>query len=206
MFTHIPSTDPRADLQPNTYPDLPGVHKTGFFEEEFNKISGTNNLAHAFPDKEEANRFESIMKKYKVDTVFASHIHSYFSFLKDNVRYIISGGAGAELLTKDSYYHYMRVQTNPQENYLEVVQLPSPPNHLQDRYLAAAWLFATSTYKEYTPVVLAIGIVLVLILGWILWVYRHKWWFYGKHLGIWLVDCFKYAVSKYRETVKLKIK
>lgn len=74
VVTHIPPTDPRA--------------KT--------------NIDHSFPDKEEAKRFESMMTKYKVDTVFMSHIHEYFSFVKDDVRYIIRGGAGAELLSKDT--------------------------------------------------------------------------------------------------------
>jgi hypothetical protein len=204
VFTHIPPTDPRSNLQPNTYPDVPGAKKTGIIEEEFNKLSGMNNLDHAFPDKEEAKRFEKLMTQYKVDTVFLSHIHSYFSFLKDNVRYIISGGAGAELLTKDSYYHYMRVKTATQENYLEVVTLPSPPNQLQDRYLAAARLFASSTYKEYAPIVLALGLIFILIVLWFLWAYRHRWWITSKKLGIWLKDSISYAISKYKEIMKAK--
>jgi hypothetical protein len=40
---------------------------------------------------------------------------------------MISAGGGAELLTKDSYYHYIRVKVTDKENYLEVMQLPSPP-------------------------------------------------------------------------------
>ena len=204
VFTHIPPTDPRANLQPNTYPDIPGEEKTSVIEDEFNKLSGMNNLDHAFPDKEEAKRFEQLMTQYKVDTVFLSHIHSYFSFLKDNVRYIISGGAGAELLTKDSYYHYMRVKTTTQENYLEVVTLPSPPNQLQDRYIAAAQLFVSSTYKEYTPIVLALGLILVFIVLWLLWAYRHRWWVFSKKLGIWLKGSISYAISKYKEIVKPK--
>ena len=204
VFTHIPPTDPRSNLQPNTYPDIPDIRKTSFFEKQFQKLSGTNNLDHAFPDKKEAERFEGIMTKYKVDTVFLSHIHSYFSFMKSDVRYIISGGAGAELLTKDSYYHFMRVKTSSQENYLEVIELPSPPNLLQDRYLAAMQLFVSSIYKEYTPIVLTMGVILASILGWFLWIYRNPGWIYLKHLGSWLYDTFKYAIAKYKETVKLK--
>lgn len=204
VFTHIPPTDPRSDLQPNTFPDIPGVKKTGIIEDEFNKLSGMNNLDHAFPDKEEAKRFENLMTQYKVDTVFLSHIHSYFSFLKDNVRYIISGGAGAELLTKDSYYHYMRVKTTTQENYLEVVTLPSPPNQLQDRYIAAAQLFASSTYKEYTPIILALGFIFIFIALWLLWAYRQSLWFFTKNMGIWLKDTLQYAISKYKEIFKGK--
>ena len=98
---------------------MPESQKTGLVQEEMNKLSGTSDIDHAFPDKEEAKRFEGLMTKYKVDTVFLSHIHAYYSFVRGDVRYIISGGAGAELLTKDSYYHFIRVKVTDKENYLE---------------------------------------------------------------------------------------
>ena len=148
VVTHIPPTDPRTKTESNPYPQMSESQKTGLIQQEMSKLSGTSNIDHAFNDKEEAKRFEGLMTKYNVDTVFLSHIHAYFSFVKGDVRYIISGGAGAELLTKDSYYHFLRVKVTDKENYLEVVELPSPPNVIVDRYVEAGLMFARSIYKE----------------------------------------------------------
>ncbi len=202
VISHIPPTDPRSNTAPNTYPDLTQTQKTSFLQNEMNKLSGTSNIDHAYNDKEEAKRFESLMTKYKVDTVYLSHIHSFFSFVKDNVRYIITGGSGAELLTKNSYYHYIRAHITDGENYLEIVQLPSPPNQIVDRYLAAGQLFASSIYKEYTTLVLAIAVFIALIVGWILWIYRQKWWSYLKRLGLWFYEVIKFSILKYKEIVR----
>lgn len=204
VVSHIPPSDPRVNVTPNTYPELGPKQKNTLSQNEMNRLSGTSNIDHAFHDKAEAKKFEDLMTKYKVDTVFLSHIHSFFSFVKGNVRYIITGGAGAELLTKDSFYHYIRVHITDEENYLEIVQLPSPPNQLIDRYWAAAQLFASSTYKEYTTLVLAIGIFVALIIGWIPWVLRQKWWPLLKRLGLWIYEVVKFSIHKYKEIVRSK--
>jgi 3',5'-cyclic-AMP phosphodiesterase len=204
VISHIPPTDPRSNVTPNTYPELGQSQKNSLLQNEMNKLSGTSNIDHAFNDKAEAKKFEDLMTKYKVDTVYLSHIHSFFSFVRGNVRYVITGGAGAELLTKDSYYHYIRVHITGGENYLEIVQLPSPPNQIIDRYWAAAQLFASSTYKEYTTLVLAIGIFVTLIIGWILWVMRQKWWPFLKKLGLWIYEIVRFSIHKYKEIVRNK--
>lgn len=120
------------------------------------------------------------------------------------MRYIISGGAGAELLTKDSYYHFIRVKVTDKENYLEVVELPSPPNVIMDRYIAAGQMFARSIYKEYTTIVYGIGIAILLVIGGILWIYRKNWWAYLQRLGRWFFEIAKFSVLKYKEIVKKK--
>lgn len=204
VVTHIPPTDPRAKTEPNQYPQMSEAQKAGPIKEEMSKLSGTSNLDHAFPDKEEAKRFESLMTKYKVDTVFLSHIHAYFSFVKDDVRYIISGGAGAELLTKDSYYHFIRVKVTEKENYLEVVELPSPPNVLVDRYLAAALMFARSIYKEYATIIYALGAAILIVIGGILWIYHKAGWAFLQRLRRWISEIAKFSVSKYKEIFKKK--
>lgn len=204
VITHIPPTDPRTKTEPNPYPQMPESQKAGLIQQEMSKLSGTSNLDHAFKDKEEAKRFEGLMTKYKVDTVFLSHIHAYFSFVKGDVRYIISGGAGAELLTKDSYYHFLRVKVTDKENYLEVVELPSPPNVIMDRYIAAGQMFARSIYKEYTTIVYGIGLAILLVIGGILWIYRKNWWAYLQRLGRWFFEITKFSVLKYKEIVKKK--
>ena len=199
VISHIPPTDPRSAQQPNTLPNIPGVEKTDYFEALMDNYGLYKNLNHAFPDKAEAQKFETLMSKNQVDTVFLSHIHSYFSFIKNGVRYVISGGGGAELLTDNSYYHYLRVEAASGKNYLEVVQLPSPPNRLQDRYIAAAQMFASSIYKEYTTTVIALGTIAALLLVWILWATRHKWWPGLRFLGIWLYEVGKFAAARFKQ-------
>lgn len=201
VVSHIPPTDPRANVTQNTYPES---QKTGVLQKLMNKLSGTSAIDHAFNDKAEAKKFEDLMTKYKVDTVFLSHIHSFFSFVRGNVRYIITGGAGAELLSEGSEYHYIRVHISDDENYLEIVELPSPPNQIIDRYWAAAQLFISSTYKEYSSLILAIGIFVALIMVWILWILRQKWWPFLKRLGRWIYEVLKLSVHKYNEIVRNK--
>jgi hypothetical protein len=201
VISHIPPTDPRSTVSQNTYPESNPSQKS-LLQSEMNKLSGTSNIDHAFNDKEEAKRFEDLMTKYKVDTVFLSHIHSFFSFIKDNVRYIITGGAGAELLAKDSYYHYIRVHITNTENYWEIVQLPSPPNQIIDRYWAAGQMFASSIYKEYKSLVIEIAVFVALILGWILLISRHRWWSFLKRLGLWIYEVAKFSILKFKEIVQ----
>lgn len=199
VISHIPPTDPRNDLEPNKFPEVPGVEETNFFQRLMDNYSLYKSKDHGFPDKAEAERFEALMTKYKVDTVFLSHIHSYFSFVKNGVRYIISGGAGAEILTKDSYYHYLRVKVTNKENFVEMVQLPSPTNTIQDRYIAALGLFASSIYKEYKTVVILISVFASVILLWILYSTYNRWWRFLKFIGGWLVEVVRFAVNRYKE-------
>jgi len=204
VVTHIPPTDPRTKTEPNPYPQMSEPQKSELIQQEISKLSGTSNLDHGFTDTEEAKRFESLMTKYKVDTVFMSHIHAYFSFVKDDVRYLISGGAGAELLTKDTYYHFIRVKVTDKENFLEVVELPSPPNVIMDRYVAAGQMFARSIYKEYTTIIYGIGVATLLVVGGILWTYRKDWLSFLQRLGQWLYDIIKFSVLRYKEIYKKK--
>jgi len=176
VISHIPPVDPRTHKKPNKFPEIPGVEKTNFFEKIMNNYSEYKSLNHGFQDLEEAKKFENLMSKYNVNIVSLSHIHSYFSYIKDNVRYIISGGAGAELLTTNSYYHYLRVKITDKDEFIEMIQLPSPVNRIQDRYIAAIQLFANSIYKEYKTMVILISILVAAFLLWILYCTYNKWW------------------------------
>ncbi|MFT8313016.1 MAG: metallophosphoesterase [Clostridium sp.] len=202
VFTHVPPRDPRSAKKPNNIPNVSEDEKPGLIERLANNYSEYKSLNHGFPDSNEATRFENLMTKYKVNTVFASHIHSYLSYAKNDVRYVISGGAGAELLTTDSYYHYLRVKVTDKDTYLEAVELPSPTNRIQDRYIAAVQLFARAIYKEYKTSVLGIAIITIIVLLWLLWNSCNKW---KKYILLWaklLVDIFNFSVEKYRELKK----
>lgn len=199
VISHIPPIDPRSELEKNSFPEEPGIAKTGFFERLMDNYSEYKSKDHGFPDKQEAERFENLMTKYKVDTVFTSHIHSYYSYIKGDVHYIISGGAGAELLTTDSYYHYLRVKVSSKENYIEMVQLPSPTNTIQDRYIAAAGLFANSIFKEYKTTVILISSILAFALLWLLYSTFDRWWSCLKFIGGWLLEVLRFALRSYKE-------
>ncbi len=64
-----------------------------------------------------------LVAKYKVDTVFAAHIHSYGEIQKGKTNYIITGGAGAPLHGKNSFFHYVLVTVTPDEVKTEVIKV-----------------------------------------------------------------------------------
>lgn len=85
---------------------------------------GTDYIMHWGND-----RFMALMQEYAVSYVFAGHIHAYVEATHDDVHYVITGGAGAPLYTRDhpqAFYHYVRVTVNGTEVSAEVVKVESP--------------------------------------------------------------------------------
>lgn len=158
VITHIPPRDPRAGVLPNNIPGYMNQAKSGdnFAEQMLDNYNNNKEIDHGFQDPEEAARFETLMRTYHVDTVYLSHIHSYMEYERDGVRYLITGGAGAELLTENSYYHYMVTKVGDAGS-MTMVELPSPPSNYISRYGAVAQLFAKALYRE-NPI--AVGLVL----------------------------------------------
>ncbi|ODU56970.1 MAG: hypothetical protein ABT01_02925 [Clostridium sp. SCN 57-10] len=143
------------------------------------------------------------MSQYKVTTVYVSHIHSYFDYTKDGVRYVISGGSGAELLTQNSYYHYLIAKAGTTDT-LTMVQLPSPANLLLQRYGATLSLFAQAMYKEnQAAVVLWItGLVLLVLLLILLLLLKFK-----DRLAVFRIlmkDTGRFISKRYKEIYKGK--
>lgn len=199
VISHVPPVDPREGIQKNTFPDEPGIEKTSAFEKMMDAYHQYKGIDHGFSDSEEAKRFEAIMTKYNVDTVFLSHIHSYFNYVKGGVRYIVSGGAGAELLTDDSYYHYLKFKVYDEENYMEMIQLPSPTNTLQDRYVAGIKLFWDSMLKEYRTAIVLIVALIAVALSWLIYSTYQVWDKYLIFIKGWIVDTVKFAVKRFKE-------
>ena len=168
VVTHIPPTDPRAGVTPNELPAYMDQLKNdqGAIENLLDRYEANENIDHGFQDRQEAARFENLMTEYHVNTVYLSHIHSYFDFTKNNVRYIISGGAGAELLTENSYYHFLIAKLG--DPTITIVELPSPANTLVARYSATAALFAKAMYRENrmaaTFFLIGVGLFVLLLL------------------------------------------
>lgn len=200
VISHIPPQDPRSGVTKNEIANYVNKVKNGdnWAEQKLDNYIENKNMEHGFQDPVEAEKFESLMSTYHVDTVYLSHIHSYFEYYKDGVRYLISGGAGAELLTENSYYHYMIADfTNTKS--ITMVELPSPANNYISRFLAAAQLFAKAMYEE-NPVAVGFvlaGFVLLLILLLVkLYLWRKQ---PFETLGRWLYDVVRFAGKRFRE-------
>ncbi|HZK71019.1 MAG TPA: metallophosphoesterase [Clostridia bacterium] len=200
VITHIPPQDPRSGVVPNEIPNYTNEVKSGetWLEQKLNNYSESMSMDHGFQDPKEADKFENLMSTYLVDTVYLSHIHSYLEYTKDGVRYLITGGAGAELLTKNSYYHYIIAKIGD-INTTTIIELPSPANSYLTRYAAAIQLFANAIYEE-NPVAIAFMIAGLILLIILLAVKLYLW---KKHpiqtLWKWLSDTFKFAVKRFKE-------
>lgn len=200
VVTHIPPHDPRSDVTPNQIPNYVNEAKSGesWVEQKLDNYNENKGMDHGFQDPQETVKFEKLMSTYHVDTVYLSHIHSYMEYTKDEVRYLISGGAGAELLTKNSYYHYMIAKINNADR-ITMVELPSPVNNYLTRYGATIQLFASAMYEEnpFAVVLVIIGfalLILLLIIKIYLWKKQPL-----DVFGKWLSDTGKYAVKRFRE-------
>lgn len=200
VITHIPPHDPRSGTKPNEILNLVNKVESGenWLEKRLSNYNENKDMDHGFQDPQETARFENIMSTYHVDTVYLSHIHSYLEYTKNGVRYLITGGAGAELLTENSYYHYMIAKFGNADR-ITTVELPSPTNNYISRYAATVGLFASAMYEENPVAVIfvIIGFVLLIFLI-IIKIYISK-----KEpidtLGSWLTDVGKYAVKRFKE-------
>lgn len=200
VISHIPPVDPRSGITPNIIPNYVSQVKNGdsWIEQKLNNYSENMSMNHGFPDTQEAIKFENLMSNYHVDTVYLSHIHSYLEYTKDGVRYLISGGAGAELSTKNSYYHYMIAKIGDIKT-TTMVELPSPGNNYLLRYSATIQLFANAMYKEnpVSVVLIIFGSIVFLLLL----IIRFYLWKQNKIDTIfkWIADIGKYAVKRFKE-------
>lgn len=200
VITHIPPQDPRSGTTKNEIPKYVDEVKNNenWVEQKLDSYNQNKEMDHGFQDPQEAAKFENLMSTYHVNTVYLSHIHSYLEYTKDGVRYLITGGAGAELLTENSYYHYIITRMND-ANTDTIVELPSPTNQYLTRYGATVQLFATAMYKENPVAVVLIitGLVLLVFLL-LVKIYLQK-----KNLldtfGKLLFDIGKYAVKRFKE-------
>ena len=99
VFTHIPPFDPRT---------------------------GEN---HSLINSTTSTRLMSLFEEHEVDVVFTGHIHMYNETVINGVRYVITGGAGANLYANESnggIYHYMNVTLHENELTIEPILLDTP--------------------------------------------------------------------------------
>jgi hypothetical protein len=99
VFTHIPPFDPRPEKN------------------------------HTLLNSSTSTRLLSLFENTDVDTVFAGHIHMYNQTIRNGVRYVISGGAGASLVAEPNQggiYHFVNVTLSKSNLIIEFIELESP--------------------------------------------------------------------------------
>lgn len=70
--------------------------------------------------------FIDLVTRHRVRYVWAGHIHTYDTTVKNGVTYTITGGAGAPLYpepNRDAFYHYVRVTVRGEDIATEVVRV-----------------------------------------------------------------------------------
>ncbi|ACR79146.1 metallophosphoesterase family protein [Kosmotoga olearia] len=142
VFLHVPIFDPRLPMDKQ-----PG---------------------HSLKNTKNAMELLKLLQKYNVTMVFAGHIHGYFRGEWEGVPYIVTGGAGAELvgLNKEHYfYHYLIVRVKDTGIDYEVVKVNSPDFNVIDRIGAFLWLYLYSfVVINYWWIVFIIGVFIFTIL------------------------------------------
>ncbi|MHA2078755.1 MAG: metallophosphoesterase family protein, partial [Candidatus Thorarchaeota archaeon] len=105
VFTHIPPFDPRTGQE------------------------------HAMVNETTADRLMDLFEAQGVNTVFAGHIHMFNETVRNGVRYVVTGGAGASLYASEEeggIYHFVNVTLS--DGVLEIVPvLLSEPSLERDR-------------------------------------------------------------------------
>jgi predicted phosphodiesterase len=86
-----------------------------------------------FSDPFNTKKFIYLMEKYQVEAVFGSHIHIYENFLRNGVRYFVTGGGGGVLWQTSNFHHYLQVFVKKTGIHVEVIDLPTPEAKLRER-------------------------------------------------------------------------
>jgi len=76
----------------------------------------TRKTEHVMSDIQNAKELNKLFDDYNVTMIFSSHIHAYYTGILGKTPFIITGGAGAELIGVDpqhDFYHYIKVNVTP---------------------------------------------------------------------------------------------
>ncbi|GBE17264.1 alkaline phosphatase precursor [bacterium BMS3Abin15] len=121
---------------------------------------------HSLSNKQNVEEFMNLMEKYKPDIVFASHIHAYFDEIRNGINYVITGGAGSELMgiDPDHYFnHYVKIEVDGDKVSKEVVKFPSTDYNWIDRSSYNIWTYINSFWVTHKFLVILILTILILL-------------------------------------------
>jgi len=108
--------------------------------------------AHSLSDLSFAFKLNKLFDDSNVTMLFCSHIHGYFHGVWGKTPYIITGGAGAELMGTDDehyFYHYIRVSVSGGNVSYQVVKLPTPDDEFLDRWVHNIWIYTYAFFAIY---------------------------------------------------------
>jgi len=119
-----------------------------WLEEDLSRSTASHNFifihqpiypyAHGLEDEIAEKKLRAVLQAHKVDLVFQGHEHMFYEGVEDGIRYVITGGGGAELDTQYPseclFFHYIVVRVSGGEvSYrivkppvLEIEEIPSP--------------------------------------------------------------------------------
>lgn len=93
---------------------------------------------YAMQNKIQSVKIQELFKSFNVKAVFASHLHGYYSAVRDGVQYFITGGGGSTLTSKDDFYHFLWLNINNNQFTVDVIKVKPYPNLL----LMLNWLIS----------------------------------------------------------------
>jgi len=137
VFSHVPTFDPRP------------------------------NRSHKMKDEENSRQVMALFEKYQPDMVFFSHIHGFYDTAINGINYIITGGAGGELLDTDpnhSFYHYLKININDGQVTKEVIRFPSPSTNNLKRILIAGWVYFNAYWVIHKYEIVLILLIIILLI------------------------------------------
>jgi len=140
VFMHVPLFDPRTE----------GLR-----------------IAHNLKDIKLAKHLNRLFDKYNITMLFASHIHAYYRGVWGRTPYIITGGAGAELVGTDpehDFYHYIKVTVGDAGVSYEVKRVKSPDLEIIDRLAHDVWIYIYAFFVlHYLDVILVILLIYLIL-------------------------------------------
>ncbi|MFW5736740.1 MAG: glycosyltransferase [Halanaerobium sp.] len=129
-----------------------------------------NDRKNYIESEELRNFYQNIFAEYNVDRVFSSNIAIYHQEKINGVDYVVSGGAGGDLIfdNEKSFYHYLLVDVKGDEVVLSVENLENYPGSFS-KLIVSLWVSLQSFfYANY------INILLVLFIGLTIFYILHR--------------------------------
>jgi len=133
----------------------------------FDPRKGTEKRGHSLEDINFAKKLNNLFDEENVTMVFASHIHGYYKGNWNKTPFIITGGAGAELMgtNKEHYfYHYLIIKISEDGIEYQVKKLKSPDFEFFDRLTHDVWLYVYAFLAiHFIDSILIIGFIYLFI-------------------------------------------
>ncbi|MGM0421019.1 MAG: glycosyltransferase, partial [Bacillota bacterium] len=106
--------------------------------------------------------YQNIFSEHNIDTVFSSNLELHHQTNINGVDYIISGGAGGELIVDNdnSFYHYMEVEVGPAGIVYNLNKLENNPGAIS-KFMVNLWVaFQSFIYTNYLNILIVLFILL----------------------------------------------